>query len=661
MSYWKNTGKDSRRLDNYGLSTNNVGGQGDVREFYELELGVVLDIVLDDKHPIYVSGETVHTKIDPDIWPADLTDSPPSKNDYDYTWIGRALIRPLVSHKLMEKDQLVWAYPLDNNISEYPLINEVVVVVNQDGKLYYTRKLNCKNWPNNNLDFSVEGATSGRSNTVLFSTSVLTGKKESLTNYKGNSGFHGFAGGYFVANNKIRTIKRWEGDLLFESRHGQTIHLTAYDKTRANDVGDSKYKDYKDGGNPMILIRNRQRPLVKEGQTLTPHKKLPPIVGTKYEKNVGGYLEENINHDGSSIHMTCGKTVSEYVTTCYKKIFGDGEEVSKFQGTTSFKTPTLNGDQIVINTDRLIFSSRYAETLHYSKKRYGVVTDNEWTLDAHQQVIVTTNTKVVINSPAIYLGEYDQTNEPALLGQTTVNWLYELCNWLLEHVHWYHHGHVSPAAGPETPEKTQIPVQIQELIKLRDKLHTLMSRRVFVTGGGLAPGQNGGTITDGNAPVKINVGDGSGVPGTWKGKNYRISTEEASAKYGGSIESVFGENGIVNTNSDSTAANNNVSPNEQQQIQSLQNLTSEQKATVSKGAGCGGRSSKQEGIFAQTGSNALTGSNSGSNTSTTSSAEIEKWNDRIALLHKAGIYETDSNPPSEVDVQDWKIVVSKFI
>jgi hypothetical protein len=269
----------------------------------------------------------------------------------------------------------------------------------------------------------------------------------------------------------------------------------------------------------MIVIRNRQRPLVKQGQKLIPHKKLPPIIGTEWEKNTGGYLEENINHDGSTISITSGQTISGYVTTCYKKMFGDGEETAKFQGTTSFKTPTLNGDQIVINTDRLVLSSRYGETLHYSKKRYGIVTDNEYTVDAHQQIVLTTNTKTVINSPAIYLGEYDQTNEPVLLGQTTVSWMYELCNWLLAHTHWHKHSHVD--AGKESPSTTQVPVQVQQLIALRDKLHTLLSRRVFVTGGGLAPGQNGGTITDGTEPVKISTGNGAGVPGGWKGANHR--------------------------------------------------------------------------------------------------------------------------------------------
>ena len=530
MSYWKATSKNARGIDSFSLATsNNAGGGSSNGEFYEMEMGVVLDIILDETHPLLVKGaKLLHTKIDADRWPADVSGKKALIDDIDYTWIGRALIRPLVSEKLTDKDQLIWAYPLENNISEYPLINELVLVSTHGGQLYYSRKVNHHNWPNNALDFSANTSAAGITNTTLYEDTPLTGKMESVLKVKTNdiltqnSGYHGYAGKYFVANHRIRSLKRFEGDLAIESRHGQSIHMTAYDNTRGNDVGSSP--DYANGGNPMILIRNRQRPLLREGQPLllqhSPNK--ATITGTKIEKNIGGYIEENINHDGSSIHITSGQTISGWVTTCYKKLFGVDEEVSAFKGkSTLTKFPKLDGDQIVIQSDRVILSARYKEMLQYSKKRFAVVTDNEYTIDAHQQIVLTTNTKTVINSPAIYLGEYDMTNEPALLGQTTVNWLYELCNWLIAHTHWYIHSHVN--AGTESPSQTQTPVQLQQLIALRDKLHTLMSRRVFITGGGLAPGQNGGTIPEGTGPVKISVGSGDGVPGGWKGENYRPS------------------------------------------------------------------------------------------------------------------------------------------
>lgn len=501
MSYWKATSKPSNTGNSFGISSNhNSNGSNSISEFYEMESGVVLDIVLDEKHPVFSENQYVNSKIDIDRWPADLSDNKASKNDFDFSWIGRVLVRPLLSEKLTNKEQLLWAYPIENNISEYPLINELVVLVTYGGKLYYSRKINYHNWTNNNLDFSADILPSQTKNKVLFSNAVLSGSKESVIKantseiLSNNSGYAGYAGQYFVANNKIRTVKRFEGDLLIESRHGQSIHMTAYDSNRKNDIGDPKNRDYADGGNPMILIRNKQRPLIKESKTLSLHNSRNPatVIGTKAEKNVGGYLEENINHDGSSIHITSGQTISGWVTTCYKKMFGNGEEVPAFEGITKFKYPVLDGDQIIIQSDRLILSSRYGETFHYSKNRYGIVTDSEYTVDAHDQIVLTTHVKTVINSPAIYLGEYDQTSEPALLGQTTVNWLYELCNWMLEHTHWYKHSHED--AGKESPSQTQLSVQLQQLTSLRDNLQVILSRRVFLTGGGFAPGQDGKQI-----------------------------------------------------------------------------------------------------------------------------------------------------------------------
>jgi hypothetical protein len=526
MAYWKSSSKNTRPLDSYGVATNHTAGQSGNREFHELEAGVVLDIVLDLKHPIFTGAHSQQTKIDVKHWPLDLTDSPPAEGDPDLSWMGRALIRPLVSGQIIKKDQLRWAYPMESNVSEYPLINETVMLLEQDGKLYYTRKLNFRNWANNNLDFTIEGGITGQSNMELFSNSPYTGRMETNTDWKADSGYHGYAGKYYWGSHKMRTLRRFEGDILLESRFGSCVLMKAFDKNRGNDVGDPKLPDYKNSGNAMLILRNRQRKLKKVGQTLSlEHSPNPAtIVGTVEEKNVGGNLEENINHDGSSMYMTSGMTISEWVTTCYKRMWHDtkDEEVSKFKGSSGFTYPTLNGDQIVINSDRLILSSRYAETFHYSKKRYAIVTDNEYTVDAHQQMVFTTHTKTVFNSPAIYLGQYDATNEPVLLGQTTVNWLYELCNWLLAHTHWHKHSHED--AGKESPSQTQTPVQVQQLIALRDKLHKLMSRRVYVVGGGLEAGQDGASIPEGTPPVKITVYDsGAGAPGGFKGQNYRPS------------------------------------------------------------------------------------------------------------------------------------------
>jgi hypothetical protein len=95
------------------------------------------------------------------------------------------------------------------------------------------------------------------------------------------------------------------------------------------------------------------------------------------------------------------------------------------------------------------------------------------------------------------------------------------------------HPHTHPRSGNATPEntrdanpdQTQIPVQQIKLQLLRDNLHKTLSRRVFVTGGGYAPGSNGvkpaGSGGECKDPIKINTVTGAGVVGDFKGRNRR--------------------------------------------------------------------------------------------------------------------------------------------
>ena len=503
------------------------------RSIIQYEPAIVLDIVLNDSHPMFKQG--LGNLISPPEQPVNFRGETPDEADPDYAAIGTALVRLCYSHAKFEKESLIWAVPLDSSMTSVPLLNEVVHVVKIFDKYYYTNKVNSKNGCNTSADFRYEQTYGKKTGNRSYSAVKLTGpiSRFDSSAVTSLSGFSGILGNYFWFNKNIRNLRRFEGDTVVEGRFGQSIRMGAYDDNRKNDSGihdnyvsgDDKFG----GGNPMILMRNRQRPISQmTAQSLHPLlNSILPISDAIGEKNVCGYVLEDINNDGSSIHMTSGKTESTFKTTCYKKCFSRSqiEEQPRFSpgGSTSFKMPVFNRDQIVINSDRLILSSRFGESLHFSKKRYSVITDSEYTVDAHDQIVLTTNKKTVINSPVIFLGEYDNTNEPALLGQTTVDWLYDLCIWLSKHTHWYNHSH--PGAGAPSPNKTQVPVELVELRELASRLHSLLSRRVYLTGGGYAPGSNGGSITDGSNPVNIsNIQSETGVvgvPGGWKGRSRR--------------------------------------------------------------------------------------------------------------------------------------------
>jgi hypothetical protein len=471
-------------------------------EFYEFEPAVVLDIILDREHPVFQEQYT-----DALDFPPDINGGIPLEEQYDYSWIGRIKFRFYYSQKGQRKETLYWALPLENTgIIEYPLLNEVVSVVKYLDNYYYTRKVNLKSLANASVDFAIERrAGLVEENFDEFSgqpDSPMLGPRSKM-NALGGPNYEGVLGSYFKFNPKIRTLKKYEGDLSLESRFGSSIRFGAYDGNRSIDNGLGEYSE--NGGNPYVLFRNRQA-------TVSTYEYGPGFTAK-------GYVTESINQDGSSIHMTSGKTISEFITTCNKVLFQSDikEEQPDFspEGSTDFKYPTLDGDQVVINSDRLIFSSRAKETFHFSKKRLAMVTDDEFTIDAHKQIVLTTNDKTTINSPKIYLGAFADADEPVLLGRTSVFWIYQLCNWMIAqtdllisqaeewhavHVHEkdsHRDEQVAPKADWSNKMKEyaeSLKKMKQDLIDLRDKLPTLMSTRVFTVGGGGAPGYDGGEL-----------------------------------------------------------------------------------------------------------------------------------------------------------------------
>jgi hypothetical protein len=471
-------------------------------EFYEFEPAVVLDIILDREHPVFQEQYT-----DALDFPPDINGGIPLVEQYDYSWIGRIKFRFYYSQKGQRKETLYWALPLENTgIIEYPLLNEVVSVVKYIDTYYYTRKVNLKSLTNASVDFAIERrAGLVEENFDEFSgqpDSPMSGPRSKM-NALGGPNYEGVLGSYFKFNPKIRTLKKYEGDLSLESRFGSSIRFGAYDENRSIDNGLGEYSE--NGGNPYVLFRNRQA-------TVSTYKYGPGFTAK-------GYVTESINQDGSSIHMTSGKTISEFITTCNKVLFQSSikEEQPNFSptGSTEFKYPTLDGDQVVINSDRLIFSSRAKETFHFSKKRLAMVTDDEFTIDSHKQIVLTTNDKTTINSPKIYLGAFEDADEPVLLGRTSVFWIYQLCNWMIAqtdllisqaeewhavHIHEkdsHKDDQVAPKADWSNKMKeyaTSLRQMKQDLIDLRDKLPTLMSTRVFTVGGGGAPGYDGGEL-----------------------------------------------------------------------------------------------------------------------------------------------------------------------
>ena len=129
------------------------------------QLAVVVDIIMDKNHP-YLG----RTQYDPNSYhapsikyqqlPVNYKTAIPSPSDTDYSYIGRAKVRILSLEKQTAVEKLPWAIPLDNTITQYPLINEQVLVIKIGDNYYYTKPLSKFNFVGANGDFVTETASS---------------------------------------------------------------------------------------------------------------------------------------------------------------------------------------------------------------------------------------------------------------------------------------------------------------------------------------------------------------------------------------------------------------------------------------------------------------------------------------------------------------------
>lgn len=326
--------------------------------------------------------------------------------------------------------------PLDDNFYGIPVINELVEVVTQSGVPYY-RRFNF----NSNIFSSYDGESETSANDSAAKVNPSTDLKDMKNNFvQTNSGkdVKKKLGEYFKIG-KSRRLKLYEGDHLIQSRFGQSIRFSAFN----ND---------KKSISPTIIIRNGESPSFSSLE-------------------INKEIEEDINRDGSTIAMSSGDYVSKFIPSYI---------TNKKEGFESYPTE-LKGNQIIITSDRLVFSSRAAETIFLSKGNYGVITDGIFSVDTNLGITIESKGDIDISSinkqTTIYIGDGgtinlgDRNVQPAVLGNTLENILIEL---ITEIINLQAGGLLTPAG----PTSGMNPTNVSALKAIQNKLTTIKSKRV---------------------------------------------------------------------------------------------------------------------------------------------------------------------------------------
>ena len=355
--------------------------------------------------------------------------------------VGRIKFRAM-STQGREETTLPWAFPMTPYYRMYPVIGEMVVIIEFDGRYYWMGILNAINMLNNNLQSNLSEWKVAQSN----QSDAKDYKQSQASGIPTNEGDVTPSPGETFKNQrmKIGILSPNEGDTIIEGRFGHSIRL---------------------GNNPI---------------SNTPNIKI----------SVRDLLETfAIDNEDLNKHSCVFITTDEILT--FNAV---GIPISNVNNPPS----EYSGKQIYITSDRLIFSSKANEILMFSNKTISLASTDNFSVDTNKKVIVhsadnteintkkkfvtnsTDNTEVnssammllsstkntVVKSPKIYLGA-DSASESVVLGNVLVGILKELLTALAAETH-------PTPSGP-----SGVPTNAATYDSIKAKLNTALSKRNF--------------------------------------------------------------------------------------------------------------------------------------------------------------------------------------
>ena len=310
--------------------------------------------------------------------------------------------------RITPPEELPIAFPYDSNYKTLPLENESVEILTRNGlKLYKRVGIDITpnaNEPLNQISRLYKPLTDDNQGTTEeYNQTSQTGISNTTDSSSTNESDK--YGEYFEVNKKIKKLSLNEGDSLIESRFGQSLRFSGFNNPNRNFA-------------PVTILRNGERLSTQNGNVFS--------------------TTEDVNRDGSIILLGSGQ---------YKLPFQPG--TIDENGTSDFSTTPVSfgnypsellGDQILINSGRIILSAKNAEMIFYSKKNYGFISDGALSIDnllgidvnVSDDINVTTNdasVNIISGNGNINLGTNEV--EPLVKGDTLVEILSELIDQIL--------------------------------------------------------------------------------------------------------------------------------------------------------------------------------------------------------------------------------------
>ena len=327
-------------------------------------------------------------------------------------------------------------YPPFNIDEGLPLLGEIVELIKVGGNSHYKRIHNIDiNAGNAVEDAQLRGLPVENTDT---NSSGYSETSETGTPNSGGDGDRSNKLGEYFESTQINPLKYFEGDKIIQSRFGQSLRFSGYNNEENVFA-------------PTIILRNRQNDLSID------------------ELKEFEITEEDVVEDGSTIAITSGD---------YELAFTPGTADIPLETEPIYHVPPdeLKGtDQILLNSGRIIISSKDSEMMFFSKGDYSFISDGKLSIDnglagaeidLNGEYRTTTNDNNMYflgGSGEIYLNT-EETTEPLVRGETLLGLLEELIDAINVQI-------FQTPCGPTAPGPTNKPTFNQ----IKSKLNTFLS------------------------------------------------------------------------------------------------------------------------------------------------------------------------------------------
>jgi len=342
-----------------------------------------------------------------------------------------------------------YAFPFDKNNFTYPIVGESVFILINNNEYYWMPYTNTQ-YPNYRSDYKVSESTKEKdlpeskdNKSKDYNESKETGTPNKPAPKQDSQKKK------YIVKEKIKFLKPKEGDTIVSGRVGNTIRFSEFFLTEDDKTS-----------SPSIFIRSKQNPELDD-------------------KPIGELIEEDINKDGGSFYITSGKVKVPFKEEIKKQKKG-------FKGYPS--SADFTGDQIFINSDRIVLSAKAKEFIIFGKGNTGVITDGNYSIDAEKEIYFHNKKNITIHSEGsnqiflnsdsgkIYLGKNKGEGDAGadvqkmVLGGDLVDILGQILDAIGQQVY------LTPA-GPSSPG----PTNIAAFNAIKSKLKTILSAKNFLS------------------------------------------------------------------------------------------------------------------------------------------------------------------------------------